>query len=170
MPESNSRPNVSEGYEVPTELPGSTGEMYYLCTVQQWVSPRHLFFYPSPYFRMVRWHYHRILLVPSLTMYYSVSCYILWLCVAINTSVQYNGGLLGFSRQYSILQHSRPWRIGTTWFSSGQRATGFVVFKKNFDYIPLFLVQSSYILCCSTAHCSILPFLSRACAPLKGVN
>ena len=25
MPGSNSRPNVSEGYEVPTELPGSTG-------------------------------------------------------------------------------------------------------------------------------------------------
>ena len=25
MPRSNSRPNVSEGYEVPTELPGSTG-------------------------------------------------------------------------------------------------------------------------------------------------
>ncbi|CAN0086701.1 unnamed protein product, partial [Ascophyllum nodosum] len=24
-PGSNSRPNVSEGYEVPTELPGSTG-------------------------------------------------------------------------------------------------------------------------------------------------
>ena len=27
MPGSNSRPNVSEGYEVPTELPGSTGYM-----------------------------------------------------------------------------------------------------------------------------------------------
>ena len=25
MPGSNSRPNVSEGYEVPTDLPGSTG-------------------------------------------------------------------------------------------------------------------------------------------------
>ena len=25
MPGSNSRPNVSEGYEVPTKLPGSTG-------------------------------------------------------------------------------------------------------------------------------------------------
>ena len=28
MPGSNSRPNVSEGYEVPTELPGSTGLCY----------------------------------------------------------------------------------------------------------------------------------------------
>ena len=28
MPGSNSRPNVSEGYEVPTELPGSTGSLY----------------------------------------------------------------------------------------------------------------------------------------------
>ena len=28
LPGSNSRPNVSEGYEVPTELPGSTGWMY----------------------------------------------------------------------------------------------------------------------------------------------
>ena len=28
LPGSNSRPNVSEGYEVPTELPGSTGFMY----------------------------------------------------------------------------------------------------------------------------------------------
>ena len=28
MPGSNSRPNVSEGYEVPTELPGSTGVLY----------------------------------------------------------------------------------------------------------------------------------------------
>ena len=29
MPGSNSRPNVSEGYEVPTELPGSTGLLIY---------------------------------------------------------------------------------------------------------------------------------------------
>ena len=32
MPGSNSRPNVSEGYEVPTELPGSTGYMF-TCTL-----------------------------------------------------------------------------------------------------------------------------------------
>ena len=30
MPGSNSRPNVSEGYEVPTELPGSTGNIAYV--------------------------------------------------------------------------------------------------------------------------------------------
>ena len=29
MPGSNSRPNVSEGYEVPTELPGSTGSSFF---------------------------------------------------------------------------------------------------------------------------------------------
>ena len=34
MPESNSRPNVSEGYEVPTELPGSTGCMAINVSVQ----------------------------------------------------------------------------------------------------------------------------------------
>ena len=28
------------------------------------------------------------------TMYYSVSYYVRWLCMAINISVQYNGGLL----------------------------------------------------------------------------
>ena len=29
-----------------------------------------------------------------LTMYYRVFCYVWWLCMAINISVQYNGGLL----------------------------------------------------------------------------
>ena len=33
MPESNSRPNVSEGYEVPTELPGSTGPVLHIIHV-----------------------------------------------------------------------------------------------------------------------------------------
>ena len=32
MPGSNSRPNVSEGYEAPTELPGSTGRFFFLNT------------------------------------------------------------------------------------------------------------------------------------------
>ena len=35
MPGSNSRPNVSEGYEVPTELPGSTGGGEYVLS-QNW--------------------------------------------------------------------------------------------------------------------------------------
>ena len=29
-----------------------------------------------------------------LTMYYSVFCYVWWLCIAINICVQYNGGFL----------------------------------------------------------------------------
>ena len=70
MPGSNSRPNVSEGYEVPTELPGSTG----LC--------------------------NSILLLPCvMVLYYIVSVLFLlffWCpCIAINViNVQYNGGLL----------------------------------------------------------------------------
>ena len=42
MPGSNSRPNVSEGYEVPTELPGSTGYilgLYYACCKCTWCNP-----------------------------------------------------------------------------------------------------------------------------------
>ena len=35
MPGSNSRPNVSEGYEVPTELPGSTGHIHGLLNSYQ---------------------------------------------------------------------------------------------------------------------------------------
>ena len=40
MPGSNSRPNVSEGYEVPTELPGSTGfsRLHLLLLQQQYNS------------------------------------------------------------------------------------------------------------------------------------
>ncbi|CAM9457800.1 unnamed protein product, partial [Ascophyllum nodosum] len=42
LPGSNSRPNVSEGYEVPTELPGSTGYilgLYYACCKCTWCNP-----------------------------------------------------------------------------------------------------------------------------------
>ena len=38
---------------------------------------------------MVYYYYSTLL-----TMYYSVSCYVWWLFMAINISVQYNGGLL----------------------------------------------------------------------------
>ena len=44
----------------------------------------------------VRWHYYRTsyIITTLLTMYYSVSYYVRWLCMTINISVQYNGGLL----------------------------------------------------------------------------
>ena len=53
----------------------------------------------SPYFCIVRCHYYRILLLLlSYPLNYVLQrllfCYVWWLCMAINISVQHNGGLL----------------------------------------------------------------------------
>ena len=54
---------------------------------------------PSPYFctGMVRWHYYRILLL-LYPFNYELHCFVVafvsWSCMAINVSVQHNGGFL----------------------------------------------------------------------------
>ena len=56
MPGSNSRPNVSEGYEVPTELPGSTGCTFYN-TAHNTLGRREVNKYMTPY-RRTRQNYY----------------------------------------------------------------------------------------------------------------
>ena len=50
----------------------------------------------APVFCMVRWHYYLILLLYPLNYVLQclLFCYASWLCIVINISVQYNGGLL----------------------------------------------------------------------------
>ena len=48
---------------------------------------------PSPYFCMVRWHYYRILFLPS-KLGTTLSSVLLCLVSAVDICVQYKGGLL----------------------------------------------------------------------------
>ena len=60
--------------------------------------PLHFTVYPSPYSCMARWYCTIIDIISTIlvTMYYRVVMlgYDWWLCMVINMSVQYNGGLL----------------------------------------------------------------------------